>query len=212
MLWDATVEHDGKLHAIGASFGLRDVQLLQFNFCEHWKHMKAISLSVVSLLFVVRFSATPPSSLVYANGSTIVSKVSEKNVPIKTITCVWPPNSGFGPGTVEEEDNRVRLALYEAVVHRVGVVKAKMICATIEGDPVPVYATAKGGKIKVTYDYSKDRHFRFNGWLKLFGGNSYTTRQVEIGYLDKGNFVPLRQAPVSSGQRLILRLKKTEYF
>ncbi|HKY43678.1 MAG TPA: hypothetical protein VJM50_11320 [Pyrinomonadaceae bacterium] len=160
--------------------------------------MKAIGLSVLSLLFVARISVAP-----------IVSEVSEKDVPVTTITCVWPPNSSI-VNTIEE-DNRVRVALHDAVVSRTGIVKAKMICATIEGDPVPVYATAKGGKIKITYDYSKDRYFKLNSLVKLFGGNTYTTRQVEIGYIDKHQFIPLTGA-VPHGQRLILRLKKNKYF
>ena len=172
--------------------------------------MKAIALSILSLLFAARASAALPSILIYANGNTFVSEASEKAVPVKTITCIWPPNSGVGPNTVEE-DNRVRLALYEAVVSRVGVVKAKMICATIEGDPVPTYATAKGGKIKVTYDRSQDRYFRFHWLVKLFGGDSFTTRKLEIGYLNGDKFVPL-SGSVAHGQRLILRLKKKEYF
>lgn len=172
--------------------------------------MKVIALSVLSLFFAARVAAAFASGPVSAPGNTFVSQVSGNTVPVKTINCNWPPNSGIGPDTIEE-DNRVRLALYEAVVSRVGVVKAKMICATIEGDPVPTYATAKGGKIKVTYDLSKDRHFKLHGLLKFFGGNSFTTRKVEIGYLEAGNFVQL-SGPVPHGQRLILRLKKKEYF
>ena len=164
--------------------------------------MKAIGLLVMLLLFNARVSA--------ATGKTILSEASQKDIVFKTITCIWPPNSPDGLSTLEE-DNRVRLDLYEAVVSRSGVVKAKMTCATIEGDLLPVYATAKGGKIKVTRDYSKDRNFKFNGLLKLFGGNSYTTRQVEIGYLNQGKFVPLN-GQVGHGERLILRLKKKEYF
>ena len=162
-----------------------------------------------AILLAARVSAALASILVYAPGNTVLSS-SEKAVPVKTITCIWPPNSGIGPNNLEE-DNRVRLALYEAVTSRVGVVKAKMICATIEGDPVPIYATAKGGKIKVTYDLSNDRYFKFHRLIKIFGGHSFTTRKVEIGYLEGGNFVPL-SGSVPHGQRLILRLKKKEYF
>lgn len=161
--------------------------------------MKAIGLSVLLLLFDAGVS-----------GASIFSEASQKDVAFKTITCIWPPNSPDGPNTLEE-DNRVRLDLYEAVVSRSSVVRAKMTCATIEGDALPVYATAKGGKIKVTRDYSKDRYFKFSGLVKLFGGNSYTTRQVEIGYLNQGKFVPLN-GHVPPGERLILRLKKKEYF
>ena len=172
--------------------------------------MKAIALSVLSLLFAARVLAAGESILDYALGQTFVSQAAEKAVPVKTVTCIWPPNSGIGPNTVEE-DNRVRLALYEAVVSRVGVVKAKMSCPTIEGDPVLTFATAKGGKIKVTSDLSNDRYFKFHWLVKVFGGDSFTTRKVEIGYLDGGNFVPL-SGSVPNGQRLILRLKKKEYF
>jgi hypothetical protein len=134
--------------------------------------MKAITWLVQSYSFSARVATALALILTYAHTNTLVSQASQKAVPVKTITCIWPPNSETGVNTVEE-DNRVRLALYEAVVSHVGVVKAKVICATIEGDPVPTYATAKGGKIKVTYDRSKDRYFKFHWFEKLFGGNSF---------------------------------------
>jgi hypothetical protein len=172
--------------------------------------MRAITWPVLSYPFSARVATALALILTYAHTNPFVSQATQKTVPVKTITCIWPPNSEIGLNTLEE-DNRVRLALYEAVGSRVGVVKAKVICATIEGDPVPTYATAKGGKIRVTYDRSKDRYFKFHWYEKLFGGNSFTTRKVEIGYLERGNFVPLSES-VPHGQRLILRLRKREYF
>lgn len=108
-------------------------------------------------------------------------------------------------------DDAVKLALYDAVVSGKGVVKARKDCSTFEGGPLPVYATAKGGKIKITRDYSRDRYMYFKGLIKFFRLNSYTTRKVEIGYLDQGKFIPLKGA-VPDGRRLFLRLKGEEYF
>jgi len=167
---------------------------------------------VTLLLTAVGSSLAAPSSNLL-QGSTkykIRSEQGEKDAPVKTVTCDWESNSEID-NIKFAEDNAIKMALYDAVRSRRGVVKAKKACATIEGDPLPVYAKAKGGKLKITFDYSQDRELRFHGLLKFFGGNSYTTRKVEIGYLDQGKFIPLNGAR-AEGRRLFLRLKGKEYF
>lgn len=173
--------------------------------------MRRIVCAVTLLLAAGNTSATPlPAPLQGSTKSSTSSEQGEKNAPVKTVTCDWA--SGSGADDIKlAEDNAVKLALYEAVVSGKGIVKAKKDCATFEGDPAPVYATAKGGKIKVTRDHSRDRHMSFKGLLKFFGGDSYTTRKVEIGYLDQGKFIPLKGA-APDGRRLLLRLKGSEYF
>ena len=138
------------------------------------------------------------------------SEQREENPPVKTATCGWSSGKE-SESTRLAEDNAIKLALYDAVVSGKGVVKAKMDCFTIEGDPLPVYATAKGGKIKITRDYSQDRWMKLKGLIKFFGVNSYSTRKVEIGYLDQGKFIPLNGG-APDGKRLLLRLKGKEYF
>src|SRR5687767_4625011 len=174
--------------------------------------MNRIVWAVTLLLFIPgNNSATPSSTLLQdSSKNSTISEQAEKNAPVKTITCDWASGSGLD-NTKMAEDNAVKLALYEAVVSGRGVVKAKQACATIEGDPLPVYAKAKGGKLKMTYDYSRGRWLRFRGLLKFFGGNSYTTRRVEIGYLDQGKFILLSGA-APDGRRLILRVRGKEYF
>ena len=163
------------------------------------------------LFFVGDNSATPwPDHLQGSTKSSASSERGEKHAPVKTVTCNWASDSG-ADGLKLAEDNAVKLALYEAVVSGKGIVKAKKDCATFEGDPAPVYATAKGGRIKITHDHSRDRWMSFKGLLKFFGGDSYTTRKVEIGYLDQGKFTPLNGA-ARDGRRLFLRLKGKEYF
>ena len=173
--------------------------------------MKRVFWPITLLLFFVgNNSATPsPGRLHGSAKSSASSERGEKNAPVKTVTCDWA--AGSGADIKLAEDNAVKLALYEAVVLGKGIVKAKKDCATFEGDPVPVYATAKGGKIKITHDYSQDRWMSFKVLLKLFGGDSYTTRRVEIGYLDQGKFIPLNGV-TPDGPRLFLRLRGKEYF
>ena len=134
----------------------------------------------------------------------------EKEVPIKTVSCDFPTINKLDSARVVE-DNTVKLALYDAVVSGRDVVRAKKACYTIEGDPVPIYATAKGGKIKITQDYSQDRWLKFQGILKIFGSNSYTTRKVELGYFDQDKFI-LLNGTEPNGRRLFLRLKGKKYF
>ena len=174
--------------------------------------MKAIFWTITLLLFFVgNSSATPsPDLLRGSTRSSASSEQEEKNAPLKTVTCAWASGDGT-KGIKLTEDNAVKLALYEAVVSGKGIVKAKKDCATFEGDPAPVYATAKGGKIKITHDHSQDRWMKFKGLIKFFGLNSYTTRKVEIGYRDHGKFIPLNGA-TPNGRRLFLRLKGKEYF
>ncbi len=174
--------------------------------------MNRIVWAVTLLIFAAgNNSATPSPNLVQgSNKNSTTSEQGEKNAPVKMVTCDWVSGNGIDNTNLAEE-NAVKLALHEAVISGRGVVKAKKACATIEGDPLPVYATAKGGKIKITHDYSQDRWFRLQGLLKFFGGNSYTTRKVEIGYLDQGKFIPLNSA-APNGRRLFLRLKGKEYF
>jgi hypothetical protein len=149
--------------------------------------------------------------LVQGSGEkTAVSPLGEKDAPVRTLACHWASDSEIDKTKLAEE-NAVRLALYEVVVSGRGVVKARKDCATVEGDPLPVHAKAEGRKLKITYDYSRDRHLPLKGLLKLFRGNSYTTRKVEIGYLDQGKFIPLN-GTASGGRRLLLRLKWKEYF
>ena len=173
--------------------------------------MNRMVCAITLLLLTVGNSSAAPHSLgegFKKNGAA--SEKGEKKDPVKTVTCDWVAGAGLD-GTRLDEDNAIKLALYDAAVSGKGVVKAKMDCSTIEGDPLPVYVTAKGGKIKITRDYSQDQWMRFKGLIKVFGGNSYTTRKVEIGYLDQGKFIPLNGA-ASDGRRLFLRLKGKEYF
>ena len=173
--------------------------------------MKPIAC-IVTLLFAVGNDSTAPLSnpLQGPSKDKTSSAQREKNPPVKTVTCHWPSGNEIG-STKVAEDNAVKLALYDAVASGKGDVKAKKDCATIEGDPLPIYATAKGGKIKITHDYSQDRFMSFKGLIKFFGGNSYSTRKVEIGYLDQGRFIPLSGA-APKDRRLFLRLKGNEYF
>ena len=175
--------------------------------------MKRIVWTVTLLLFVVgNNSAAPsPNLLQGSRKDSNRSEQEEKNDHVRTVTCDWA-SSGEVDAARLAEDNAIKLELYDAVKTRRGVVQAKKACATIEGDPAPIYAVAKGGKIKITKYYSKDRHFRFAGLLKFFGGNSYTTRQVEIGYLDQNKFIPLSRFTEPDGRKLFLRLKGNEYF
>jgi hypothetical protein len=174
--------------------------------------MSRIVWAVTLLLFAAGDnSATPfPGPLQGDAKGGASSERREKNAPVTTVTCDWASGSG-ADGIKLAEDNAVKLALYEAVVSGKGTVKAKKDCATFEGDPAPVYATAKGGRIKITHDHSRDRWMSFKGLLKFFGGDSYTTRKVEIGHLDQGKFTPLNGA-APDGRRLFLRLKGKEYF
>ncbi|MCA1605174.1 MAG: DUF4362 domain-containing protein [Acidobacteria bacterium] len=173
--------------------------------------MKPI-VCIVTILFAVgTHSAASLSNPSQGSSKDKTSSAQrEKNPPLKTVTCDWPSGNEIG-GTKLADDNAVKLALYHAVVSGKGVMKAKKDCATIEGDPLPIYATAKGGKIKIAHDYSRDRFMSFKGLIKLFGGNSYSTRKVEIGYLDQGKFIPLSSA-APKDMRLFLRLKGEEYF
>ena len=174
--------------------------------------MERIVWAVSLLIFAVGNNSAAPSSNLL-QGSTkdrLPSEQREKNAPVKLVVCDWVSGNEIDI-TKLAEDNAIKLALYETVVSRRDVVKAKKACATFEGDPLPVYATAKGGKIKITHDYSRDRWMRFQGLIKFFGLNSYTTRKVEIGYLDHGKFIPLNGA-APDGRRLFLRLKGEEYF
>jgi hypothetical protein len=173
--------------------------------------MNRMVCAITFLLLSIGNSASVPYSLVEGfkkNGAA--SEKGEKKDPVKTVTCDWVSGAGLDD-TKLDEDNAIKLALYEAVVSGKGVVKAKKDCATFEGDPLPVYATAKGGKIKITRDYSQDRRMSFKGLIKSFGGNSYSTRKVEIGYLEQGKFISLNGG-ASDGRRLFLRLKGKEYF
>ncbi len=54
------------------------------------------------------------------------------------------------------ENNRIRLSLYEAARSGKGVVKAKQICPTEEGDNFVIYLIVEQGKIKYVEDYSRD--------------------------------------------------------
>jgi hypothetical protein len=111
-------------------------------------------------------------------------------------------------------DNGVKLALYEAALSGKGTAKAKKICSTIEGDPVPVFITVKRGKVKVTHDYSQDRFGagRFKFIPRIFTTRSYTTRKIKIGYFnDRMEFVELSGGPPGD-KRLFLKLKDKEYF
>ena len=174
--------------------------------------MKRVVWAFMLLLFFVgNNSATPsPGPLQGPTKSRASSVQGEKHAPVKTVTCDWASDSGADSLKLAE-DNAVKLALYEAIVSGKGIVRAKKDCATFEGDPAPVYATAKGGKIKIAHDYSQDRHMRFKGLIKFFGSGSYATRKVEIGYLEQGKFIPLNSA-APDGRRLFLRLKGKEYF
>lgn len=174
--------------------------------------MKRVVWAFMPLLFFVgnNSAAPPPGHLQGSTKSRASSVQGEKHAPVKTVTCDWAPDSGAD--SIElAEDNAVKLALYEAIVSGKGIVRAKKDCATFEGDPAPVYAAAEGGKIKITHDYSRDRHMRFKGLIKFFGSGSYATRKVEIGYLDRGKFIPLNGA-APDGRRLFLRMKGKEYF
>ncbi len=174
--------------------------------------MKRIIWSVMLIITTVGNNSAASSSnpLQGSSKDKTSSEQRENNAPVKTVMCDWSPPKE-SESTKLAEDNAVKLALYEAVVSGKDVVKAKKDCATFEGDPAPVYATAKGGKIKITHDYSRDRHMSFKGLIKFFGLNSYTTRKVEIGYLDRGKFIPLNGA-APGGRRLFLRLKGEDYF
>src|ERR671912_2575302 len=167
--------------------------------------MKRVVWAFMLLLFFVgNNSATPsPSPLQGPTKSRASFVQGEKHAPVKTVTCDWASDSGAASLKLAE-DNAVKLALYEAIVSGKGIVRAKKDCATFEGDPAPVYATAKGGRIKITRDHSRDRWMSFKGLPKFFGGDSYTTRKVEIGYLDRGKFTPLNGA-APDGRRLFLR-------
>ena len=173
--------------------------------------MKAI-VCIVTILFAVgNDSAAPLSSPLQGSSKDKTSSAQrEKNPPFKMVTCDWSSGNEIA-GTRLADDNAVKLSLYHAVVSGQGVMKAKKDCATIEGDPLPIYATAKSGKIKIARDYSQDRFMSFKGLIKFFGGNSYSTRKVEIGYLDQGKFTPLSSA-APKDRRLFLRLKGKEYF
>ena len=173
--------------------------------------MKPIACIVVLLFAVGNDSAAPLSNPLQGSGKDKTpSAQREKNPPVKTVTCDW--SSGKESESAKRvEDNAIKLALYDAAVSGKGVVRAKMDCSTIEGDPLPVYATAKGGKFKITRDYSQDRWMGLKGLIKFFGVNSYSTRKVEIGYLDQGKFIPLN-GDALEGRRLFLRLKGKEYF
>jgi hypothetical protein len=175
-------------------------------------NMKRIVWAVTLLIFSVGdySAASPPNLLQGSSKGKTSTEQREKNVPVKTVMCdLLPPKES--ESTKLAEDNAIKLALYDAVVSGKGVVKAKKDCATFEGDPAPVYATAKGGKIKITRDHSRDRWMHFKGLIKFFGLNSYTTHKVEIGYFDHGKFIPLNGA-APGGRRLFLRLKGEEYF
>ena len=173
--------------------------------------MKLIAWAVTLLFAVGNDSAAPSSNLLQGSSKDRISSGRrEEPSPVKTVTCDWVPGDKI-EGAKLGEDNAVKLALYDAVVSGKGVVKAKKDCSTFEGDPLPVYATAKGGKIKITRDYSQDRWMSFKGLIKFFGGNSYSTRKVEIGYLEQGKFITLNGA-APDGKRLFLRLKGKEYF
>ena len=173
--------------------------------------MKPIVCLATILFAVGNYSAAPLSNPLKGSSKDKTSFAQrEKNPPIKTVTCDWSSGNEIDGSTLAD-DNAVKLALYHAVVSGKGAIKAKKDCATIEGDPLPIYATAKRGKITITRDYSQDRFMSFKGFIKLFGGNSYSTRKVEIGYLDQGKFIPLSTiAP--KDRRLFLRLKGQEYF
>ena len=173
--------------------------------------MKPIACLVTILLALGNYSAAPLSNPLKGSSKDITSFAQrEKNPLIKTVTCAWSSGNEIDESTLAD-DNAVKLALYHAVVSGKGAVKAQKDCATIEGDPLPIYATVKGGKITIARDYSQDRFMSFKGLIKFFGVNSYSTRKVEIGYLDQGKFIPFNgDAP--EGRRLFLRLKGKEYF
>ena len=132
---------------------------------------------------------------------------------IGTVTCGSVPGSEIVPARLAEE-NAVKLALYEAAVSGKGVVKARQICHTIEGDPIPVSVTVKGGKVKVTHDYSRDRFGagRFKFMPRFFTVRSYTTRKIQIGHFDdRMRFVAL-DGESPKDRRLFLKLKGKHYF
>ncbi len=54
------------------------------------------------------------------------------------------------------ENNRIRLSLYEAARSGKGIVKAKQVCPTDEGDKIVYYLIVEQGKIKLVEDYSRD--------------------------------------------------------
>ena len=173
--------------------------------------MNRMVCAITLLLLTIGNSSAASSSLVEGfKRDGAASEKGKKKDPIKTVTCDWVPGAGLN-GTKLDEDNAIKLALYEAVVSGRSVVKAKKGCATFEGDPLPIYATAKGGKIKITRDYSQDRWMSFRGLIRFFGSNSYSTRKVEIGYLEQGKFITLNGA-APDGRRLFLRLKGKDYF
>lgn len=174
--------------------------------------MKLIIWAMMLIIITVgnNSAASSPNPLQGSSRDKTSSAQREKNPPVKTVTCGWSSGKE-SESTKLVEDNAIKLALYDAAVSSKGVVKAKMDCSTIEGDPLPVYATAKGGKIKITRDYSQDQWMSLKGLIKFFGGNSYSTRKVEIGYLDQGKFIPLNGG-APDDRRLFLRLKGKEYF
>jgi hypothetical protein len=170
----------------------------------------AVTLIIIIITLGNNSAASSSNPLQGSSKDKTSSEQREKNPPVKTVTCGWS-SSKERESTRLVEDNAIKLALYDAVISGKGVVKAKMDCSTIEGDPLPVYATAKGGKIKITRDYSQDQRMSLKGLIKFFGSNSYNTRKVEIGYLDQGKFMPLNGG-APDGRRLFLRLKGKEYF